>query len=152
MSEDIDTTAKDVPARLPGRPGVSYVAGGEPEALPAGPPAAGTCRYYLSTRNAKVYALELREGWIPVRGLGSVPAGQLAAEPHELDWSAAFDARGWNTASLVPLCDAERAMMAGGRSRAGAGRVTSGLRTPLPKRRLTDAPRPPETPVPPRGV
>lgn len=61
MDETLDTSAKEVPRRLPGRPGVAYIAR-EAEPLPVDPPAAGTCRYYLSTRNGKVYALELKDG------------------------------------------------------------------------------------------
>lgn len=153
MSDDttatatIDTTAAPAvvqPGR-PGRPGTSFVAGRTAEPLPVGPPAADACRYYLSTRNGKVYAVELREGWIPVRVAGSFGGEQLRREPHEQDWSGATDAREWNLATLVPLCEPERARMIAGLARSFGRPAAASGRVPLPGRRLTDAPTAPTT-------
>ena len=137
----VDTTAAMPRPGLPGRPGQSFVAGRAAEPTPAGPPAdPAACRYYLSIRNGKVYAVELKDGWIPVRVAGPFAGEQLRAEPHGQDWSAAADARGWNVATLVPLCDAERGRMIAGLTRVATRPPAAATRVPLPARPITDRP------------
>lgn len=116
------------------------------EPVPAGPPAAGAvCRYYLSVRNGKAYAVELEDGWIPTRVVGSFAGEQLRAEPRDQDWSDPTDARGWNVATLVPLCERERARMIEGVVRRPSRPVVAS-RVPLADRGVSDLPLPPAAP------
>ena len=71
--------------------------------------------YVRSMHSAKLYAVQMRDGWIPDRAV-EVQPGQLASEPEAHDFGdGAIDASTWNSADLVRICPSGRRQIIEGR-------------------------------------
>lgn len=96
-------------------------------------------RYVLCVQRGGVYAVAFTDGWIPTHAVGPFQGEQLSIAPANQDWSTPQDARTWNAATLVPLCEPERQRMMAGMSRLSKAVNASGKRA-MAARPITEAP------------